>query len=962
MTLPLSSFGPVVDSGHNNNLSNDDNPHSNNTHSDDYDTFEIFDPRGLFSPATNHHQALSSDNLLWLKNQQAGSPQPAPSLQSAFGFSLPPWSIDPAHPTQPNSSSNNNNSTTTTTTTPATTKTIDHLNSPHHSSPSFSPPNSSFNLPPESTPRMISPVESPISPCSSLLQFCRSPPTSLSMGQAGSLTRGRSPPPRFLSHSHSTPSPSSSATSSPSPSHHPVPIMHPIPSHPRQNPACTHHRPTPIVTSGIRDSSLPSRLSYLRSDDRLDSVSSLAYSDMDASPAVNFLSAFADATLPSIRTEMSPIPTVPSEVLEEGDQVAGYIFGPIIGRGGFSVVREARHPITEQRVAVKIVRRSTTTTLPGSQHKPRFPPQPVSLHASISSRDRSSSVAMTVNGHLVNSAHLPLPTSATEDLANALLKQEIRVWSNLRPHPNLVPLLSLHETPTQTLLFMPICEGGNLLQLLNQVKLNPNEQDKLYELFNWPSSDPSSSPSLGQLDSSMSPGGLRLDLVRPIFWQIVQGLKYLHTEAGIVHKDIKLENILIQKGQIKISDFGLATYPSPGRPIDTSRMGKGKASSSWNRDLSLPKNFSALPRINEGRISGSVDPRTLTWSQSHHNRSRLPPKLDNSMFSSQPVKEVDDDDISRQEDDSLSSINMFPTAAGSLAYTPPEQLRSETPLACPSLDIWALGCVLYGLLEGHLPFEDDFEPRLRLKIMNGQFEFPGTLVVKPDETSERDGEQKMMVAKVLKGCLAVDRNSRWMISEIVSSSWLERHQTPVHSRGGTMSDDSGQSSSEAPLDELSMSKRSASISSSAASAWSIEELSLVPGAETCTNDRPSSPSGSDKDDLVIGSCPAAFQAILPLCASSDNSASPLLNENELMDLHSLLTNVPSGSSPSSPLSPPPSTGLDRPARSRRRTSGFDRHHHLNRIQHPIPRASPPVPLPSHSRSRSRNRSPFCPPK
>ncbi|WAR51715.1 hypothetical protein PtB15_1B151 [Puccinia triticina] len=694
---------------------------------DDLDTFEIFDPRGLFSPPSN------STNLLWLKTTAATNP---------------------------------------------------------------------------STPRMISPVESPISPCSSL-PFCRSPPTSMSMNQSASLVRGRSPPPRFLSEPHSTPSPSSSATSSPSPPHHPAPSI----PHTRHNYPLSHHRPAPIVTSGFRDSSLPSRLSYLRSDDRLDSVSSLAYSDMDASPAVNFLSAFADATIPSIRAEMSPIPTVPSELVEEGDQVAGYMVGQIIGRGGFSVVREARHPATEQRVAVKIVRRAP----PRSHQHSRFPPQPVSLHASISSRDRSSSVAMTVNGHLVNSAHLPLPTSATEDLANALLKQEIRVWSSLSPHPNLVPLLSLHETPTQTLLFMPMCEGGNLLQLLNQ------------------------------------------------------GLTYLHNEAGIVHKDIKLENILIQQGQIKISDFGLATYPSPGRPLDPARAAaKGKASSSWNRDLSLPKTFSALPRINEGRIAGHVDPRSMTWSlSSNHTRTRLPPQLDNSIFASQPVKEDDnDEDLSRpQDDDPFASLDMFPTAAGSLAYTPPEQLRSETPLACPSLDIWALGCVLYGLLEGHLPFQDDFEPRLRLKIMNGQFDFPAALVVSPADQAGQassEAETKMSVAKVLQGCLAVDRNSRWVVSEIGGSGWLARPDKSSsddgrHRREATTSDDSA---------------RSVSAASSGA-------------------------SGSSADGFPLDASVASPIFLPPDCLPHDpaclEAASP---EESPLDLHALLVAVdPSPSSP-----------------------------------------------------------------
>ncbi|OAV86631.1 serine/threonine protein kinase [Puccinia triticina 1-1 BBBD Race 1] len=750
----------------------------------------------------------------------------------------------------------------------------------------------------------------------------------MSMNQSASLVRGRSPPPRFLSEPHSTPSPSSSTTSSPSPPHHPAPSI----PHTRHNYPLSHHRPAPIVTSGFRDSSLPSRLSYLRSDDRLDSVSSLAYSDMDASPAVNFLSAFADATIPSIRAEMSPIPTVPSELVEEGDQVAGYMVGQIIGRGGFSVVREARHPATEQRVAVKIVRRAP----PRSHQHSRFPPQPVSLHASISSRDRSSSVAMTVNGHLVNSAHLPLPTSATEDLANALLKQEIRVWSSLSPHPNLVPLLSLHETPTQTLLFMPMCEGGNLLQLLNQVKLNPHEQDKLYALFAWPSFTSSSSPPLGQSGSSSSSsssaagpgpssssgggGGLRLDL----------GLTYLHNEAGIVHKDIKLENILIQQGQIKISDFGLATYPSPGRPLDPARAAaKGKASSSWNRDLSLPKTFSALPRINEGRIAGHVDPRSMTWSlSSNHTRTRLPPQLDNSIFASQPVKEDDnDEDLSRpQDDDPFASLDMFPTAAGSLAYTPPEQLRSETPLACPSLDIWALGCVLYGLLEGHLPFQDDFEPRLRLKIMNGQFDFPAALVVSPADQAGQassEAETKMSVAKVLQGCLAVDRNSRWVVSEIGGSGWLARPDKSSsddgrHRREATTSDDSA---------------RSVSTASSGA-------------------------SGSSADGFPLDASVASPTFLPPDCLPHDpaclEAASP---EESPLDLHALLVAVDP-----SPSSPP---GSDRPARPRRRAPAPFARRTLLGPGFPVPRTAPPVvggggggPR-SLSRSRSRTRSPFC---
>ena len=67
----------------------------------------------------------------------------------------------------------------------------------------------------------------------------------------------------------------------------------------------------------------------------------------------------------------------------------------------------------------------------------------------------------------------------------------------------------------------------------------------------------------------LCPGGDLLNYVRKrrklteknakyLFKQIMQGIAYMHT-IGIVHRDIKLDNILLDgQGNVKIGDFGVS--------------------------------------------------------------------------------------------------------------------------------------------------------------------------------------------------------------------------------------------------------------------------------------------------------------------------------------------------------------------------------------------------------------------
>jgi len=52
---------------------------------------------------------------------------------------------------------------------------------------------------------------------------------------------------------------------------------------------------------------------------------------------------------------------------------------------------------------------------------------------------------------------------------------------------------------------------------------------------------------------------LKEDNARFFFRQIVEGLAYIHNAKLVVHRDIKLENILLDAtGQVKICDFGVS--------------------------------------------------------------------------------------------------------------------------------------------------------------------------------------------------------------------------------------------------------------------------------------------------------------------------------------------------------------------------------------------------------------------
>lgn len=96
------------------------------------------------------------------------------------------------------------------------------------------------------------------------------------------------------------------------------------------------------------------------------------------------------------------------------------------------------------------------------------------------------------------------------------------------------------------------------------------------------------------------------------------------------------------------------------------------------------------------------------------------------------------------------------TACGSPCYAAPEMIAGKS-YECLNVDIWSCGVIMYALLCGYLPFEDQNTNKLYKKILSGQFDIPKFIT--PDA---RD---------LMKKILNVDPETRFKIPQIKESRW-----------------------------------------------------------------------------------------------------------------------------------------------------------------------------------------------
>lgn len=169
------------------------------------------------------------------------------------------------------------------------------------------------------------------------------------------------------------------------------------------------------------------------------------------------------------------------------------------------------------------------------------------------------------------------------------------------------------------------------------------------------------------LDYIISHGRLRERAARKFARQIGSALDYCHKNS-IVHRDLKIENILISKsGNIKIIDFGLSNLYAPDRHLST--------------------------------------------------------------------------------------------FCGSLYFAAPELLNAKVYTG-PEVDVWSFGIVLYVLVCGKVPFDDQSMPALHAKIKRGLVEYPAWL----------SNECKSLLARML----VVNPADRATLTEVMNHPFMNK--------------------------------------------------------------------------------------------------------------------------------------------------------------------------------------------
>lgn len=176
--------------------------------------------------------------------------------------------------------------------------------------------------------------------------------------------------------------------------------------------------------------------------------------------------------------------------------------------------------------------------------------------------------------------------------------------------------------------------------------------------------------------------------------ELVLAIESLHLKR-IIHRDLKPENILLDSnGHIKLADFGLSE-------VGVSK----KMKTAGTPFLKTLKKVSGL----EENVLGVEEYKTMNniLNVKSYNQSLALSRGGSFMRSSKPLLK------SRKGN----------RIVGTPDYIPPEVLKGDS-ISNPSIDWWSLGVILYELIVGVPPFNDETVPLIFENILERRFQWP----------------------------------------------------------------------------------------------------------------------------------------------------------------------------------------------------------------------------------------------
>ena len=467
-------------------------------------------------------------------------------------------------------------------------------------------------------------------------------------------------------------------------------------------------------------------------------------SSVNPSPAASFLASFADVS----------VSKPPHGQYDEGDEIGAYLLVKEIGTGSSSRVFEAvinkeDQPLEQVRVAMKVVPKPIEEMARASV--------PYSVRETPST-SRGSSVSTNTNG--INEQRQSTnsePNPEGQTVIHTELSQEIALWSRLH-HPYILEMEEVIELDDANIIVCELATGGTLLDFIRRT----------------------GSP------------GLPEHLSQKLFWQLCSAVGYLHDSIGVLHRDIKLENILLDDDtNVKLTDFGLSEelllvkdepfrepeytadeeakteIVSPLEPIRLAIQTNYAAESPDNVNQAdsiaspQPPTSAHVRRQSESSMSGQSSPFAKTLHLSLP-RSKLRKTKEQTHFIAGSLHYCAPEDLHR------ISVTPAPSIIfeGHINQPEPAAAPSLTPLQGTSSDMWAMGCVLYAMVVGNLPFSDSFLPRLQLCIMNGKY----------DVTALKSSGASEGCCEVIQNLLSVVPGDRWTVKRLMDHPWVKQGQ------------------------------------------------------------------------------------------------------------------------------------------------------------------------------------------